>query len=253
MSIVVVENNTPQVIKTGGNTVSIIDRTPEIVQVGINASNLGDMFLKKTGDTGTGDFTFEQDVEVNGNLTENGARAFTVLQSVRNLYVNESTGDDSNDGRSAATPFATIQKGLNEAAFQASSDQTIVNIAPGTYAEAVVSPKYGLGEVLLLGDRSTPANVIIQGDLPAAIASTGITHYDTTFALVVEGITFQNYFYCMQAQNARLEVGGCVGDNIGYFVRQRENSSLLLFDNGVANTTITGTKHLRWAALFFRK
>ncbi len=88
------------------------------------------------------------------------------VRSALTLFVS-TTGNDSNDGRTASTPFLTIQKAVDVATqqfdFSFTGDVTI-SIADGTYTltgsincDRVV----GQGSIVFLGNTTTPANVII--------------------------------------------------------------------------------------------
>ena len=191
------------------------------------------------------DLTVTGDAEINGELTENGAPVFTASQTTRNLYVNGATGSDSNDGRTSGTAFETIQEGVNIAGYQASDTQTVVNIAAGTYHEPnVVVPKYAVGEILVLGDRTTPSNVKLTGDLALVEIHVAFTHENNSALLVIEGIEIEDYYRGVEVDNAAVEIGGCVFDDIGVAVNGSNFASILYFDNGVFNTTYNGTTAL---------
>lgn len=92
-----------------------------------------------------------------------------VLTANTNLYVNTTTGHDTNFDGTAATvtgskgPFKTIQRAVVEAfKYQPSASYTMtINVADGTYAEAVISPSVAGPTVILKGNATTPANVSI--------------------------------------------------------------------------------------------
>lgn len=195
--------------------------------------------LDATNDPVTGDLELDEDLEVNGVITENSANVYTVLQATRNIYV-ATTGSDTNDGRTALTPFLTIQKAVDEAGFQASNTQTIVNVAAGTYTEAIVVPKYAVGEILVLGDRTTPSNVVID-DTDVLNLNSAFTHEDNNALLVLEGLQFDTFFQVAQGQNTRMEIGGidCVDCFRGF--RGLRNAQVEFFDNGSFNTAFAGT------------
>jgi hypothetical protein len=88
------------------------------------------------------------------------------LAAARTYFV-RTDGNDSNDGlaNTAGGAFLTIQKAVNVAA---SLDLSIFNctieIADGTYTGAVVlKAASGDGQVRIIGNEATPANVIITG------------------------------------------------------------------------------------------
>jgi len=93
-----------------------------------------------------------------------------ILTADRTYYV-ATTGDDGNDGLAVGTPFLTIQKALDVVStnIDSASFNITIQIADGTYtcpaAGFVVKDINGTGTLLLLGNRTTPANVILQTDV----------------------------------------------------------------------------------------
>lgn len=87
-----------------------------------------------------------------------------LLTADHDLYV-ATTGDDANDGLTASTPFATIQKAVDVASknYDLQGFNITINVAAGTYAENVnLKSVEGHGEAIILGDVATPSNVIVQ-------------------------------------------------------------------------------------------
>lgn len=81
-----------------------------------------------------------------------------------NLYV-RTDGSDSNDGsaNTAGSAFLTIQKAINVAATKNYSGGTVnINVADGTYAEDLVVYSVSCGALHLIGNTTTPANVVIK-------------------------------------------------------------------------------------------
>jgi len=96
------------------------------------------------------------------------------------LYVNGSTGSDSNDGLSAATPFATIQKAIDvvSGTLDTSIYTVTIQVAAGTYTAALICKQLiGSGSVQLFGDATTPANVTISVTNGHCLATDGIRGY----------------------------------------------------------------------------
>lgn len=86
------------------------------------------------------------------------------------LYVNASTGSDSNNGLASGTAFATIQKAVDVAAeLDLVTYSVTINIAAGSYAAVQLKSTHGSGSVTLLGDETTPSNVIISSTTAHAI------------------------------------------------------------------------------------
>lgn len=87
------------------------------------------------------------------------------------IYV-ATTGDDSNDGLTAATPLRTVQGALNKVSTSYNLGEHIVTIsvAPGTYTEAVSLPKYqaSTGFIKIVGAGID--NTIVGGAGSGAVA-----------------------------------------------------------------------------------
>ena len=98
------------------------------------------------------------------------AQARTMLTITETLladrtYFVSTTGNDSNDGLSAGAPFLTIQKAINViAGLIIGPFNVTIQLADGTYTAGgtVVAPWLGTGTVTLLGNTTTPANVVIS-------------------------------------------------------------------------------------------
>ena len=77
------------------------------------------------------------------------------------------TGSDGNNGLTAGTPFATIQKAIDEAHnLDCAYYDVTIEIANGTYAGAsVVRPLIGGGTLVIRGNETTPASVVLSSGL----------------------------------------------------------------------------------------
>ncbi|MGH6922224.1 MAG: DUF2793 domain-containing protein [Propylenella sp.] len=103
------------------------------------------------------------------------SQARETLTAARSYYCNDSTGDDGNDGQASGSAFATLQKAIDEAAKLDSSIYDVtINVAAGTYAATglVAKNMVGAGKIVIIGDETTPANVVIE-----STNSGGITLY----------------------------------------------------------------------------
>ncbi len=80
------------------------------------------------------------------------------------MYYVSPNGDDDNEGRSAGTPFATVQRAIDVAAsLDVSTHNVVIQLAAGTYEEAVVCRSFiGMGHIEIRGDLTTPGNVVIS-------------------------------------------------------------------------------------------
>lgn len=84
------------------------------------------------------------------------------------------TGSDSNDGRTVGTPFLTIQAAINHisTSIDCNNYNPTIQIADGTYAENVSTRQIiGTASVSLIGNTSTPANVVISPASGTAVQS----------------------------------------------------------------------------------
>ncbi len=107
------------------------------------------------------------------------------LTAARTYYVNASSGSDSNDGLTAGTAFQTIQKAIDTAAALDSSIYDVtIQLAAGTFAASaglVCKTMAGAGSVTIVGDETTPSNVVIQ-----------VTGSGTKYGLYSSGNTIYN-------------------------------------------------------------
>lgn len=90
------------------------------------------------------------------------------LSADLNLYV-ATTGSDSNDGLTAATPFATLQKAWDyaQARIDLNGFNVVVNVAAGTYtaglvARGAVPGQAGPDSIKFVGNPSSPSTVVVD-------------------------------------------------------------------------------------------
>lgn len=98
------------------------------------------------------------------------------LAGDRTYYVNGATGSDANDGHSAATAFATIQKAATVASqIDLNAFTVTIEVAAGTYTENITLAPLVAGKAILKGDTVTPSNVEISGGSGNCIKAEGLT------------------------------------------------------------------------------
>jgi hypothetical protein len=91
-----------------------------------------------------------------------------VLNGNRSYFVNASTGNNNNDGRTVTTPFATIQAAVEAVAkIDCGGFNVVIEVADGTYAETV-SLRNTVGvasntSLTIRGNTTTPANCTVRG------------------------------------------------------------------------------------------
>ncbi|MCP1306476.1 hypothetical protein [Paenibacillus tyrfis] len=122
--------------------------------------------------------------KVNDKLAATPTKTTTPLK----LYVNGSTGNDANDGKTAATAFKTIQKAVNSLP-QVINHVCEIIIAAGTYNEEVTISGFSGGSALW-------------------IKGTDSTSYYTARAFAFDGVTVRTHFDTAEA-NGKHSVFGC--------------------------------------------
>ncbi|MBY0523419.1 MAG: hypothetical protein K2R98_08465 [Gemmataceae bacterium] len=108
-----------------------------------------------------------------GLAWEQAARGWLV--AAQTYYV-ATTGSDSNDGLTSSTPFLTIQKAVDVASALDNAGFAItIQIADGTYTGFVTLKSFvGSGAIVLQGNSSTPANVVISTTSGNGITATAV-------------------------------------------------------------------------------
>ncbi|WP_155255200.1 hypothetical protein [Bradyrhizobium elkanii] len=100
------------------------------------------------------------------------------LQAPRDYYVNAVTGNDANDGLSAAKPFKTLQKAQDTLVrFNLNGYNVTVHVAAGTYAPVNIGSIGGAGTVSYVGDTSNPANCLIAASVGPSVGVIGTGDY----------------------------------------------------------------------------
>ena len=88
------------------------------------------------------------------------------LSTTLNLYVNNSTGSDSNDGLTSTTAFQTLQRVVNVALnnYDTQGNSIVANVANGTYTVGaqMVQPLLGGGTLQFLGNTGSPASCVVN-------------------------------------------------------------------------------------------
>jgi len=99
-----------------------------------------------------------------------------LLTSNRTYYVRKD-GADSNDGLAdtAGGAFLTIQKALDTVfALDLSIYSVTIQVRAGTYAERLALREYvGIGPINLVGDATTPSNVVVSATSGACLTGSG--------------------------------------------------------------------------------
>lgn len=92
------------------------------------------------------------------------------------IYVNATTGNDSNDGFTPATAFATLQRALDLVIdeWDLAGWTVTINVADGTYNQDLqFRPLIGAGRLEMIGNQATPSNVVLNGSVSVEGSSPG--------------------------------------------------------------------------------
>jgi hypothetical protein len=162
-----------------------------------------------------------------------------------NLYVNGSTGSDTNTGYASGSAKATLAAALNLIPSLLMNNY-VINVADATYAEVIEIRRFmsvGSGSIKIAGNTTTPANVsftgsssmiTLNGSLSAScIAVEGVVNVE------FEGIRVNatSTFGALIAYNANVIFDRCtVTGTLTTGVRASNNASL----NFQGNCTISG-------------
>lgn len=161
------------------------------------------------------------------------------LSAARTYYV-RTDGNDSNDGltNSSGGAFLTIQKAVGVAsAIDNGGYDITIQIGNGTYTGAVILSSFiGAGKIILLGDETTPSNVIISTTSTHAVTYGFTTNAGGVYALRGVRIkTTTSGFGIVLSNHAVLEIqnvdfGACVSAHMlvsgGAFIRAVGNWSI---------------------------
>lgn len=155
------------------------------------------------------------------------------LSADLNLYVNDASGNDLNNGLTAGTAFKTIQRAWNEMflRYDFNNHNAIINVADGTYANAAVlqGTPVGLGAsntITIRGNLVTPSTCIIS-PTPAScftVQQVAVSVRIEGFRLTATGTPgiYINHGHAIVVSNAtvsvnKLEFGSCAGSHLCAF------------------------------------
>ena len=163
------------------------------------------------------------------------------LTAARTYYVS-TTGNDSNTGLTAGSPFLTIQKAVDTiAALDINAKTTTIQVADGTYTGAVslknVAGYAAVGNLVINGNSSTPANVVISTTSAHCFQASGTNTVWLIQNMKLQTTTSGNCLYAIYSGTiafSLLEFGACAGAHI----RAELNGSVLR--NGTGTYVISG-------------
>jgi len=145
----------------------------------------------KTVEAGATDFLTAASLKTLNGESLVGAgdvRLRELLTAPRTYYV-ATTGSDTNDGLTAATPFLTIQKALDTVpSLDFNGYDVTIQLADGTYNKSLIVPYFtGGGRLVLKGNATTPTATVVSSTQsgPTLLA-------DRVRNFVVENLTLTN-------------------------------------------------------------
>ncbi len=121
-------------------------------------------------------------------------------------YVNAATGDDANNGTSAATPFLTVQKALNTA----SSPGDIILVAPGIYKQNLTWKFSGTSSAKITLQKNGSGTVYLKSTDASAAPVLQISNFSN---IMIDGFTITR-------DNAKNNAQGLLINSSGSYAMQ---------------------------------
>jgi hypothetical protein len=184
---------------------------------------------------------------VDNNLTNpdaGGAGWITFFRAVvanTDVYVNTTTGNDSNTGLSPSTAKKTIGAAVTLAwSFPPSQFTITLHIADGTYAEAVTIPLQPGPPVIFMGNTGSPSNVFVTG---ANNSHTFLGQGPNSVSIVGVRASALNTGAgncCYLSQNGcQMTVTNCIGSGANFSVAEAAGPASLKIGNFTFNGNAT--------------
>jgi hypothetical protein len=168
------------------------------------------------------------------------------LTAARTYYVSP-TGNDGNDGLTAATPFLTIQKAFDTASALDFKGYTVtIQLADGTYTSGLnIAQSHIGGQLIIQGNATTPSNVVISTTGVNCINITAFLQSALTVgSMKLQTATSGNCLYAggggAIVYYGNIAFGACAGSHIF-----AENQSTI---QCVGNYSIIGNATEHWVA-----
>lgn len=157
-----------------------------------------------------------------------------LLSSVRTYYVDGTSGSDSNDGLSSgAGAFATIQKAIDVVSddIDLGGFDVTVSIADDTYGQVDLKTITGAGTLKLVGNTTTPSNVVIESDatFTGAIDARFITGTYSLSGIRISGGGTNEYGIWAQGPGVQI----IVEEAVEFHTTSRDQ--ILVFDTAAVN------------------
>lgn len=167
------------------------------------------------------------------------------LSSDTSFYVATTGSDTANSGRSAGSPFLTIQKAFDViASLDANGYTPSIIVSDGTYtAPVVVKPIVGGNKIIITGNVTTPANVVIS-----TTNADAITHGVSGLTLTLSGLKLATTTAgsCLRVTNSAICSFSNInfGSSAGVHVFSSEGGDVQI----TGNYAISGSAGYHWYA-----
>jgi hypothetical protein len=176
--------------------------------------------------------------EAIGTGTPQGGRE---VLTANKIYYVRTDGSDSNNGltNTSGGAFLTIQKAINVASLlDLSLYDVTIQLADGTYnSEVILKSFIGSGKIIIKGNTSTPANVIVT--------ATNTSFDGTIFGINYQGVYRLESFRINAPVSACIEINNGILEYTGLVFSTPLWSHISVLDGGKVyakgNYTITGT------------
>lgn len=172
------------------------------------------------------------------------------------LYVNSGSGNDNNNGFTTSSAFQTIQKAVNTVSqyYISAGVSASIMVADGTYSQSVtLQPFCGPGSAIIVGNTSTPQNVIVQGGTSHAFFapadarwqisglefrssnSSGVTADGGGIVIIQSGIRCGT----CSVHQLNAQHGGIIRLGANYSIVGGASNHMIAFNNGIIITSVS--------------
>jgi hypothetical protein len=164
-------------------------------------------------------------------------QSVTLWDGPLDLYVDEVTGDDQNDGLSPTTAKLTIQAAVDAIPMVLGGDAT-VHIANGTYSEFVWigrRSRLGVFAVSIVGDEAAPSNVTLDGKSILDVA-----FLINDFYVAISGVSMIRFEEAIHAWESFVRLSDCTLSQNTDTAVFAANSSLQMENVVISDNSGTG-------------
>ena len=170
------------------------------------------------------------------NVAISGDYLPNVFTESQTIYVATTGSDVTGDGTSSS-PYATIQKAINESAELLTVGAVTIDVADGTYTEQLTIPESYLGSLRIEGNATTPSNVTL--DAGGQFSNIGLSHGAKGVIVTVTGISFENALYGVLADSSHLEFEYVLFDGTYVCIAAQNNAVVNFLANNDGDSVLT--------------